>query len=610
MRVIKAGAFLTITIQRAERTTQTQALSAPRAQVPQNQLSGLAQGINQAAGTVNQIIAKEAAEQDASRIKKASTDYERARNSFLYGSTDDQGNQTAGLLHTVGEQAVNPEGGITLDRQLEEWQKSYKAEQLPLLGNDRQRDMFTQTVDAAYPSAQSAVAKHEFRQGQVVKQGNARAATETATETAIALGNNPTADPVLYQDAIDQMKEAVQVQAMLEGFSPESDYAVNLLSEKTSKLHTNIIVTKVSNDDDQGAIDYYDAHSDEITDPREKRVIGEKITKIKTRVAGKDVAAEVWEAQQPEDVNGLIDLESMREEIRQSDASEDVKAVALKRVEEHVQEYLQQAKAKQEEVSNSIYAMAIDGSTYDQVIKAITLNTDIDNGAKENLYSWADRRFQISQQRSEAKNVQSLEQLAMLMSFQNEYLNGDYGTLTPEQVATKAGELGQYTDNAMTYVQQVNDNLGQAKVTDAELKDLIYTLGQNDQYALLLPNLLKPTPSDKARFALLQDAVIDIMARSKDKPGAGKSTQAALLEAISKVKTDDGWLWDTEDQLYLIGTEMASDYAKGNDPSKWSKEAQENYIRAKWSQRPSNNGKTLDPETLERYRQTLLRTGE
>lgn len=605
-----AAAFITITVPRAENTVRTQRISAPRMSAQPNQYAGLERGLNQASGSINQIVAKELAEQDASRIKKSSSDYESARNKFLYGSTDEQGNQVPGLLHTVGEQAVNPEDGITLDRKLEEWQQNYKAEALPTFGNDRQRDMFSQNMDSAYPTAQAAVSKHEWRQGQAVKIGNAIGATETATETAIALGTNPDADPVLYQDSLDKMKESVQVEAMLAGFSPDSAYAQELLSEKMSKLHTNIIVTRISQDNDQGAIDYYDAHSEEISDPREKRIIGEKIAKIKTRVEGKGIAADVWEEQRPDDVNGLIDLDAMRQQISEGEGSDDVKDVATKRVEELTQHYLQQTRAKQEEVSNTIHGMGSDGSTYDQVVKAIHLNNDIDNMAKDNLLNWADSKYKISEKNAERKNEQNLEQLALMMQFQEEYLRGDYGVLTPEQIAGKAGELGQFTDNAMTFVQNVNDDLGTAKATDAEMKDLIYTLGQNEQYEDLLPNLAKPSAEDKAKFVLLQQAVIEIKARSKDTPGAGKSTQAALLEAITKVRTDNGWIYDTYDPAYLIGTQSASKYALGTDPSAWSREAQENLIRTKWSQRPSNNGKTLDPATLEQYRQTLLKAGE
>lgn len=606
----RAAAFITITVQRAENRVRTQRISPPRASRQPDQLSGLAQGLSSAARTIGQVAARETAEQDASRIKKANSDYESERNKFFYGSTDDQGNAIPGLMHTVGEQAVNPEDGIPLDKKFEDWQIKYKENVLPQFGNDRQREMFSAGIDASYPSAQAAVSKHEFRQGQVVKIGNANAATETATETAIALGSNSAADPVLYQQSLDKVTEAVQVQAMLNGFGPESEYAQELLSEKMSKLHSNIIVAKVSSDDDKGAIAYYDEHSAAITDPREKRIIGEKITKIKTRVEGKDIAAGVWEEHRPEDVNEMVNLDAMREEIRTGKGSDEVKDIAVKRAEELTQHYLQQTRAKQGEVSNQIYGMATDGKTYDQVIKSIDLNSDIDNVAKDNLRNWADSKYQISTKRAERKNQQSLDQLANMMDFQTEYLRGDYGTLTPQQIATKAGDLGQFTDNAMNFVKNVNDNLGTAKATDAEMKDLIYTLSQNEQYEDLLPNLSKPTDEDKAKFVLLQQAVIDIKARSKDAPGAGKSTQAALLEAITKVRTDNGWIYDTYDPAYLIGTQNASAFARGDDPTKWTQEAQENFIRTKWGQKPSNNGKTLDAATLEAYRQTLLKAGE
>lgn len=615
----KAAAFITITIPRAENQVRTQAISLPRASRQPNALAGLQQGLETASNTINQIAAKEAAEQDASRIKKASTDYELARNRFLYGSTDEQGNQIPGLMNTVGEAAVNPEDGITLDRKLRDWHKEYKEKVMPTLGNERQRTMLAEQIDGSYPSAEAAVMKHEYTQGQAVKLGNAKASTEIATDNAIALGTNPAADPTLYADAQKKIREAVEVQALLEGYGPKSEYAKNLLDTKMSKLHTNIIITKISRDDDQGALEYFNEHQAEITDPEMKRQIGATIKTIEIRVAGKGIAESAWNDMKPEDVNGYIDLAGMREKIRSGKESDEVKEIAIKRAEELASEYQQAKRLKQEEVSNRIYGMPGQGSTYDQVIKKIDLNTDIDNVAKESLRTWADSKFKIGEQRTEKKGEekiqQALDRIVKLQAFQERYLAGDYGILTPDAVSKMVGDFGEFTDNAITFTQKVNANLETAKVTDADLKDFIYVLGQNDQYKDLVPNLDKPSPEDKAKFAMLQGKVMQIMVDSQkaEGPGKGKTLKAATLEALTAVKTDNhsGFLWlgSTTDPYYLVGTDLASGKAKG-DPSTWSREAQDNYLTARWKLLPSNNGKTLTPQELEKMRSLLLKSGE
>jgi hypothetical protein len=611
-----AAAFITVNVPRMEQTTKTQAVAIPRGSVGPDRFAGLAAGVKQASNTISQIATREVAEQDASRLSKAQADYEDAKVKFLYGSKDEQG-ETPGLLHTLGEAAVNPADGKTLDAKAEEWHRNYLDNQLGTLGNDRQKALFTQYADRDRASVTSAVVNHEWKQGQIVKIGNANAATDLATTNAIKLGTTAGADPELYANALTKVEEATQVQAMIEGFSPESQYAKDLLSSKMSKLHSNIIISKVSSDDDKGAIAYYEEHGDTITDPAEALAIGKTISTLKIRVEGKETAAAIWEKHKPTDVNVSVDIAAMREEVAAGKGGEAEKAVALARVEEIAAEHQQANRLKEESASNKIFGIGRkEGATYDATIKAINLEPNIDNRTRESLQNWAESKFKINEGKSgidaDKKYAQKLEQLGKLLSFQNEYLSGGYGTLTPEQLGTKVGDLGEFTDNAMQFVDRVNTDLNTAKVVDSDLKDLLHTLGQSDAYKDLVPNIDKPKPEDKAKLAVLQGEVQRIMVTSQQAsgPGKGMSLKAATLKAIQNVRTDKGWakVFDNGQPFYLVGTDLADKYSKGNDPSKWSKETQANYIKARWEMLPSNQGKTLAPAELEVLRNALLQT--
>lgn len=613
MKITRAAAILTVTVPRLDSTAMpsTQTLATPRAQglSADSFGAGIGQAIQKVSGEAMQLASKELAEQDASRVNKAQADREAAKTRFLIGGADAQGNRITGLLDAVGESAVNPTGGKTLEQQAQEWQQKNIEETLAGLGNQRQKDLFLKHAERDFPNILNTVLAHEQKQGQVVKLGNAKAATDTQADTAIALGSNGTA--VLsgeFERQIEGLKEKVAVESLLHGFGPESDYAKNLLSDKLSKVYATVIKNRIAQDDDAGAIAFFNANKDQLK--TEMTTIEPIITKLEVMKEGKDTAGVIWDQFKPKDINSALDIEGMRKKLSESGAKDQVKQFAEKRIEELSGEYRRQKQLNEEGASNKIYGMVVNEKAgYTQVVKAIETDENIDNRTKDALLTWADHKFRISEGRAEAKSAAKqelqLKQLTKLLSFQQEYLRGDYGTLTPAQLSKKTAELGQFTDDAMKFVQNVNGDLGKAKVTDGELTDTVRVLSQNENFKKLLPNLDKPTLQDKAKMALLQGKVQEYMAQSKDTPGKGMTVKEATLKAIQGLKTDSGFFSDTVDPLYAVGSDLSSKY--GKNPAKWPKDTQNKYISEVFYSNPKNKGKRLDFKTIERYRSELVK---
>lgn len=580
-------------------------LNTPRAQglSPDAFGAGLGNALQGAGSALLHITGKELAEQDASRVTKAQSDYEAAKVRFLHDPKD-------GLLSTVGESALTPVDGKTLDQRAAEWHSKYVNDTVSALGNQRQKDIFTTFAGKDLPSLNLSVMTHENKQGQVVKLGNAKAAVDTTADAAIMLGSSLTARPEEFDQQIEGLKEKVAVESLLHGFGAGSDYAKNLLSDKMSKVYATIIKNRIAQDDDEGAIAFFHDNKDMLKS--ELTTIEPVITKLEVMKEGKETAGAVWDELRPKNINDALDIEKMRKKLNESTEGP-ARQFAEKRIEELAGEYRGQKQLNEEGASNRIYGMVVNEKAgYSQVVKAIEVDVNIDNRTKESLLNWADHKFHISEGRAEAKSAGKqelqLKQLAKLLTFQQEYMRGDYGTLTPAQLSKKTAELGQFTDDAMKFVQNVNMDLGKAKVADGELTDTVRLLSQNESFKGLLPNLDKPTPQDKAKMALLQGKVQEYMAQSKDSPGKGMSVKEATLKAINGLKTDEkSWSFgsDTVDPLYTIGTELSSKY--GKNPAKWPKDTQNKYISELYYSNPANKGKRLDFQSLERYRKELVK---
>jgi hypothetical protein len=282
----KAKAFITVQVPQYDRQVQTQALQTPRAQAPGADASGagLATGISNASRIVQQIAKKETDDQDASRINKAQADYEGWKNHTLH---DDK----VGLLRTVGEDAVNPADGKTLEQRGEESRTKYLSEATAGLATERQRTIFKQYVEKDAPSFLLSINNHEYKQGQVVKLTNAKAATDTLNGTVQQMAASPVFDSRLFNEQIGKLMDKVNVQAAFEGFGVDSDYTKNLRAAAVSDANATRInyLAGVNAVQAQG---YFDAISDKLN-PTASQKISNMLKPLATKQVGMGTALEL-----------------------------------------------------------------------------------------------------------------------------------------------------------------------------------------------------------------------------------------------------------------------------------------------------------------------------
>jgi len=287
--------------------------------------------------------------------------------------------------------------------------------------------------------------------------------------------------------------------------------------------------------------------------------------------------------------------------------SRDQKELAEKKVEEYAREYDGQKRQNQEALSNQINKGFQQKQSYTDLRRQVEKG-NVDSAAKGHLYDWLDHKFKIgeaaAEAKSEAKQARAIQQLSNLLTFQNKYINGDYGNLSPAEVAVKfAPQFGAFTDNAMQFVNGVGKDLGMAKLDNGEFKGLVRVMRENKLYKDLLPNPEAKDDKEQAKMALLQSSVTEILAASNTAPGKKISVREATLKAIEAYKTDSGTFFNTVEPAYVLGTDFATSY--GNNPAKWPRATQDKYIAQKWAKR--NPGKQIPFAELDRLRAELIK---
>jgi hypothetical protein len=600
--IVFGAAVLTITVPRYERQEQGTALRTPRAQGvgPEAFGAGLAQGVQQAGGEAAKFYQKEADEQDATRANTANTAYDKWE---------------VENVHTkLNEPEYIGENSIGLAPKLSEARTKFVTEYESTLGNERQKQLFRSHVEKNEPKFLLTVNGHEQKEGQKVKIKSADAAVETIKGNIAALTSLPELDEAVYGDQVAKLMEKIKIRGAFEGYGANSEVVNTMMAGALSEVTTGRVKALLDQDRDEEAVAYFEQTQVDLT-AKHRDALLPVVEKVKQLNTAKAEAQTIWAKYQPQSINDGLDLDAMRAEIQAGKGTDEAKELTEKRVEQLASDYSRQKQQMEQGAANRIYGLAIkNGKGYPEVTKSIHAADDLDNDAKRNLLSWADSHFRISEGRSEAKQdskrALELAQLGKFLQFQGEYVRGDHGNLTPEQLATKAAELGGYTDNAMQFVQNVNDNLQQIKIDQGDFTDTIRLLRQNEQYAKLLPATEKQSDVDKAKMALLQGKVVELMSLSrKADPRKGLSVQGAILQAMQDVQIKEKWNFlgmsggGSSAPLYTLQSELPDEYAQ--DASKWPKASQDQVIDTIWKAR--NPNKAMTPQQRETYRAELLK---
>lgn len=482
------------------------------------------------------------------------------------------------------------------------------------LANDVQRAAFDKLLAARRHAFASTVLDHELKQTTGYTIGEATAATEGAAQRVGLYHDRPE----LFESSRQEMERNARAEMSIKGFGPDSEATKLRLAQLNSKVYEDQVQALLVKDPAAAHARFGELKAAGSFQGDAVERLEPKIQVYLDTKTAEDQGAAIFAKYQPKTVNDALPVDKMRQEARTFEGSDHVRSLIEKRVEGLVSDYLQQIRLNEEAASQRIFGLGKDKQTpYLELVREINGDATIDNKTKASLLDWADRTYGISEAkrearaeaRAEARQQKNLAYMSNLLSFQDKYLNGDYGTMTPAQVTKHMKELGPFTDNAMQFVQHVNNDPA-AKVTDEALKDTLRILAGDPEYKGLLPNVDKPSPEDKAKLTLLQAEVQSTMsaARKNDGPKSTMTVNKAVLQAIKKVTTDKGSWWnggDTEEPLYLLGTNYATKY--GKDPAKWTKETQDTFIKKQFYQ--ANPHGKLTPQKVEEYRFRLLQEG-
>lgn len=559
----------------------------------------LAEGLGSIADVTGKIALEEREKEDLKALQDAKIKYLKFSSSIMDGETDANGQFKPGLSQTQGDNAKNlePTYRAAHDKTVSELDSGIMS--------PRAKELFGAWQQEQYLNNSVRLNKHQSTETYKSQVVTANALLKTEQDTAV---KRYMTEGVLD---LDGLEKAATDAGAIQGLN--ISVIEGQVKEAKSSVYKNIIETGLNSDDPKAAMKmvgmFEKFKEDDKLSVADIKALDDKVKTVSENFYGTDAGNVAYlNGMAGVTVNMAPPVDKMLKTVEEdADLTDGEKKIAKATINDNYAKYRQEKTLKQEELSN----VAHGAKSYKEGMQAVNKAKGIvDDEARDRIMDALDHKFKITENKNkgeaEAKQMRLLQQQANLFTFQTKYVNGDYGTLTPAQVATKyTKELGAFTDNAMAFINDANKNLGQAKVNDSDMKDMLRILSQNKDYAKMLPNMDKPTEQDKAKLALLQQSVQSLMAKSKDAPGKGLTMQQAVLKAIEPLKTDSGTFSDTREPMYLIGSDMSSKY--GKNPASWPIDSQNKYISEKFYANPANKGKRLSFDMLKNFRSELAK---
>lgn len=606
----KAAVFITSpTVPRYEGGVQTQGVQAPRAQglSPEAFGAGVGEGLSRIGKAGMAIVAEERQKEALTALNGEKVNALGALQKVVDGSADDSGNFKPGLGQLTGTDATDLEA-------------KYRAEHDKIIrGVDLTKHpeaalRFQEWAEEQYNSNALRLNKHQYGQRQATAIATSEAVLKTVTDKSIRDFMNTG-----EFDETDAVK-AVHDMASLTKAPPEQ--RARMLEESTSAIYRGIVQTGLQSEkpeDQARVVDFFDKTKGKMT-LKDLGEVDNQVRSYKDAAVGKETAETIFaEGMKDITVNDAPPVGKMADDIDKNlGLSDTQKRLAKAHLTDRLQRYEQDKRRSQESTANAAHG----APTYADGVKVVTEASGgggIDNEARDNILDSLDRKFRISETRNEAKaevkakqreaeaeakRQRQLKQLGNLLQFQTEYMNGQHGTLDPKSIANSSGKFGAFTDNAMQFVANVNNDLGKAKVTGEQMNDTLRALRLNPQYKGFLPD--PDDKEDRAKMALLQGKVMEYMSASQTVPGKGLPIDQAIIRATQAVTTEEAWGWfssDTKEPLYLLGAQGGGSEA-AKHPATWPKKTQDAYIDQQYALK--NKGRSPSPELREKLRRALV----
>lgn len=228
-----------------QRQVAPEVAQAPRVQAAQVDSSGLAQGLNQAAGAIFQVQQKEMEEANRTALIDADNSLGSWQNSALYdpekGAFTKQGKGALGISQSVLGQ---------FDQQQQAIHDS--------LANDQQKTMFKQAAAQRRASLEQQLSGYEFKQQQAYKDDVDNSSIQLSLDSAALSYNDPQAV------AQNRLKGAAVIETRAErlGWSPEEKEAQ--LQKYNSSL-SHAVIQRMVIDSPQKAKGLYEEYKGSMT---------------------------------------------------------------------------------------------------------------------------------------------------------------------------------------------------------------------------------------------------------------------------------------------------------------------------------------------------------
>ncbi|GFE61921.1 hypothetical protein [Geobacter sp. AOG2] len=455
------------------------------------------------------------------RIDVAS-DALRTKNDLLLG--DDGALKTQG---TAARDVETGDGGRVplVDHVLGSY-RAKRDEWLEKAATESQKRIVGQVFDEHLPDLEYRVMSHSA--AQEVQAAEQKMAAFTAQQYGF-VADNPTMDSI--REAAKNIRGVLATDPTYQGM--EETAQREYVKAVVSRLHATAIrslLTQAGTADngavEQGrlaaAVGMYQSYYD-VLDEREREELAPQMALADNSLQAGGIARKVWDAYAPQSPNDAFDAAAAAARVDTFGASGEATRLAKAKIDQELRDYRARIEQRTQAAADAVNGLILDGRTYSQVYgKVLEQRGSIPDDAVENMVGYAQRHFKIGEGKPKANMTDYVVKLGRLKDFQDDYLAGKYGRLTPQQAAARMmPTLGAQTDGAVRFVASANADLPNAASAAGKLREKLQSLRTLDPDGTVYPalrGLVGETPEAKGNRALLLQNIIGDLGLARDNP--------------------------------------------------------------------------------------------
>ncbi len=536
-------------------TVQTIAAATPQMQgLPADAFgAGLGQGLTKAAGAFGEI-----AQQMQQNVNH---NFKMQVMPDVINTANDLADGPDGFRKELGVNAskVTLEDGSVkqMDDYVMDQFKEKRDEWMDKAATPMQKAIVQQLFDEHAPALHEKLMVHINSQEAV--------AADQSMDALISMQNrfvadNPTTENI--NTAAKNIADGLKTYPKYQGMSDiaQSEYNRSLVSQLQVTSITGLLAkakTADNSDDEDGfnaaAAGRYKGYYDSI-DPKQRDALAPQIEHADNSVQAGAVSKETWTKFKPESVNDKIDVEAANAYIDAKHLNNEATQIAKAKLTTQLQQYHANVEQSTQAVSDTVNGMILDGKNYAQVHQEIMsyrgYGQEVPDTALQHMEQYAQHHFKVGEQDPLANMTDKIVKLGKLMQFQQDYLGGKLGSLTPQQAAAKVmPTLGEQTPAAMKFVEDANANMGNAKLSEGQFKEKLLSLRGMDPdgttYPALKDLLNDKKPETKANRALILNNILSEV-RTLQENFKPADLDGIIQKNITNFITSPGYIFSSE----------------------------------------------------------------